>query len=533
MVSAKQVIREKQHRFTIPGIIRDRAAEHPDKAAITYQDTTLTYGELDERSNRAAQGLKAAGVEVQERVAFLEKNSIEYFDVAFGAAKLNAVTVAVNWRLAPPEILHVVNDSQAKVLFVGEEFAGAVEAVEDQLTTVSKIIVIGKHGRWEPYAEWIEGQDATDPGVVPADDDVAFQLYTSGTTGLPKGAMLTNANNNAIFANQELLDQWGMNPDTVNLVCMPLFHIAGGGWAMVGLYVGAHNILLRDVDPNVILEVIPKYGVTTTLFVPAVLQFMLIMPQTAETDFSTVGTVVYGASPITEEVLRASMDMLKCRFIQAYGLTETTGAICVLAAEDHDPENRPNLLRSCGKPFPWVELRVVDPDTEQDVATGEVGELWTRSGQNMKGYWNLPEATAACFTDDGWFKTGDAGFLDEEGYVYLHDRVKDMIVSGGENVYPAEIENVLMSHPGIADVAVVGVPDEKWGETVKAVVLRAEGSEVTSDEIVAFARERLAGYKIPRSVDFTDEPLPRNPSGKLLKRIIREPYWEGVERRIH
>jgi long-chain acyl-CoA synthetase len=271
--------------------------------------------------------------------------------------------------------------------------------------------------------------------------------------------------------------------------------------------------------------------VTNTIFVPAVLQFLLAASNIRDVDFSTLEYILYGASPISEDVLRTAIDVFGCRFVQAYGLTETTGAITILAAEDHDPDDRPELLRSCGKPWPWVELRIVGPEGA-DVTEGDVGEIWTRSSQNTKGYWNMPEATAEVLTSDGWFKTGDAGYL-EDGYLYLFDRVKDMVVSGGENVYPAEVENALMAHPDIADAAVVGVPHERWGETVKAIVVRAEGSAVRAEDIIAFTRERLAHYKCPTSVDFVDGPLPRNPSGKLLKRVLREPYWEGHERRIH
>jgi long-chain acyl-CoA synthetase len=275
----------------------------------------------------------------------------------------------------------------------------------------------------------------------------------------------------------------------------------------------------------------PKYGVTTTIFVPAVLQFLLQMPNVGDVDFSALECILYGASPISEDVLRRAISTFGCKFIQAYGLTETTGGIVSLAPEDHDPDNRPELLRSAGKPWPWVELRIVDPEGN-DAADGSVGEIWTRSAQNMKGYWNMPDATAEVITGDGWLRTGDAGYM-TDGYLYLYDRVKDMVVSGGENVYPAEIENVLMSHPGVADVAVIGVPDPKWGETVKAIVVRDENVNVSEAELVEVARKNLAGYKCPRSIDFVEGPLPRNPSGKLLKRVLREPYWEGHTRRIH
>lgn len=514
--------------FSVAGTIRKQAKERGSSTAITFQDRTITFGEIDERSSRVAQGLREAGVGEQDRIAFLDKNCPEYFETLFGGAKLNAVNVAVNWRLAPPEITYTINDAQAKVLFVGEEFAPAVDQIEAELA-VSKIIVLGKHPKHESYEDWIARFPATDPGTESAPDEVAFQLYTSGTTGLPKGAMLMNSNMETLMENA--LPLWGFRSDAVSIVVMPLFHIAGGGWAFAGIYSGCHSVLLREVDPNEILAAIPAYRVTTAIFVPAVLQFLLMMPNVGEIDTSSLDHIIYGASPISQDVLEKSMDVFGCDFVQAYGLTETTGAITILSPEDHDPANRPELLRSAGKPFSWVELRIVDA-SGSDVAPGEVGELWTRSTQNMKGYWNMPEATAEVITSDGWLRTGDAGYL-KDGFVYLFDRVKDMVVSGGENVYPAEIENVLMSHPDIADAAVIGVPDPKWGETVKAIVVKAEGKDVDATEIIAYTRERLAHYKCPTSVDFVDAPLPRNPSGKLLKRVLREPYWEGQERRIH
>jgi long-chain acyl-CoA synthetase len=515
--------------FSIAGTIRRQAAERGDALALTFQDKAFTYRDLDERSSRVAQGLRDAGVGERDRIAFLDKNCPEYFDTLFGGAKLNAVDVAVNWRLAPPEILYTVNDAQAKVLFVGEEFVPAVDEIASRLRTVTKIVVLGKHPTHDTYDDWMSRYDAVDPGVESAPDDVAFQLYTSGTTGLPKGAQLMNSNMEILM--ERAVPEWGFRPDAVNLIVMPLFHIAGGGWAFAGIYSGCHSVMLREVDPAEILTVMPRYGVTTTIFVPAVLQFLLQMPGVGDVDFSSLESILYGASPISEDVLRRAIQTFRCKFTQAYGLTETTGAIVTLAPEDHDPDGRPELLRAAGKPYPWVELRIVDPQGN-DVGDGEVGEIWTRSAQNMKGYWNMPEATAEVILPDGWLRTGDAGYT-KDGYLYLHDRVKDMIVSGGENVYPAEVENVLMSHPDVADAAVVGVPDRTWGEAVKAIVVRAEGSKISEASVIAFARASLAGYKCPKSVDFVAGPLPRNPSGKLLKRVLREPYWAGEERRIH
>ena len=266
---------------------------------------------------------------------------------------------------------------------------------------------------------------------------------------------------------------------------------------------------------------------------PAALQFMLMVPGVEQADFGALRTIVYGASPISEDVLARSVATFGAGFWQAYGLTETTGAIVHLAPEDHDLSG-PNRhrLRSCGKAGPGVELRIVDPDTGDDVPVGDVGEIWVSGPQVMKGYWNNDEATAEAVDADGWFRSGDIGYLDDDGYLYIHDRVKDMVVSGGENVYPAEVENALMRHPGIADVAVIGVPHEKWGETAKAVVVKAEGADPSEEEIIAFAREHLARFKCPTSVDFVDV-LPRNPSGKVLKKDLRAPHWAGKERQVN
>ena len=513
----------------LAGIVRVHGAERGDQPAIEFEGRSITFGELDRRSSQVAQALRAVGVGAGDRVAFIDKNGPEFFEVTFGLAKLNAVSVAVNWRLAPPEMAQIIEDAKAAAVVVGPEFHAHIEKVESELSGVRTIVAVGGHDRWTDYEAWIADQPADDPGEAGGPDDVAFQLYTSGTTGLPKGVMLTNDNFFGVVAGTS--GQWRFTPDSVNLALMPMFHIAGAGWSMVGLVNGCRTVLLRDVDPARIIQVIPEFGITNAFMVPAVIQFLLMTPGVESCDFSTLRALVYGASPITDKVLVKGMETFGCEFIQVYGLTETTGAITQLDGVDHDPENRPHLLRSCGKPYPWVEIRVVDAATGEDVEVGTVGELWTRSAQNMKGYWSNPTATAEAITEDGWFKTGDAGFFDADGFVFLHDRVKDMIVTGGENVYPAEVENALMQHPAIADVAVIGVPDGKWGEAVKAIVVKAPDTDPSEEEIIAFARERLAGFKLPKTVDFA-EVLPRNPSGKLLKRELREPYWAGVERRI-
>ena len=288
---------------------------------------------------------------------------------------------------------------------------------------------------------------------------------------------------------------------------MPLFHISGSGWGLIGMYFGASSVMLRDVNLDLILDVIPSFGVTHALFVPAVLQFLLALPKCKETDFGSLKNITYGASPITEAVLVEGMETFGCDFIQVYGLTETTGGVTCLPAEDHDPGGpRARLLRSCGKAIANHEVAIYDAETLEALPDGEVGEIWIRGPQIMRGYWKNPQATADSIRSDGWFRSGDAGFM-EDGYLFIHDRVKDMIISGGENIYPAEIENVLMQHDGIADAAVIGVPSDRWGETVKAIVTRADDS-LTEQAIIEYCRKNLAGYKCPTSVDWM-ETIPR------------------------
>ncbi|MBM3218884.1 MAG: long-chain-fatty-acid--CoA ligase [Candidatus Rokubacteria bacterium] len=515
--------------WSLAGIIRPRARDQ--RPMITSGERALTWAEMDARSSRGAQALRAAGLAAQDRVAFLDKNGFEYFEVLFGGGKVNVVNVAVNWRLAPPEMAYVINDAAARLLFVGPEFLGHLGAMEGTLKTVEKIVVIGSHSRHEAYETWLARHPATDPMTPTAPGDVAMQLYTSGTTGLPKGAMLTNANLGTLIPYTGPL--WGFDERSVNLVCMPLFHIGGSGWALVGMAQGARSVLFREFAPAEILAALERERITNALFVPAMLQVLAGVPGADARDYTALRSIVYGASPITNDVLVRAMRTFRCPFAQVYGLTETTGAITQLDPGDHVTGGpRARLLRSAGKPFPWVELRIVDPVTDAECAPGTIGELWTRSPQSFKGYWARPEETARTITADGWLKTGDAGYLDADGYLFLTDRVKDMIISGGENIYPAEVENALAEHPAVGDVAVIGVPDDRWGETVKAIVVPRGGTPPRAKDIIAFARERLAHYKCPTSVDFAPT-LPRNPSGKLLKRELREPYWRGRERRIN
>jgi len=515
-------------------ILREHAAERGAKDALRYRDRRWTYDELQAESARVAQALLAEGVAPQQHVAVLDKNVPEYFTFLFGAAMIDAVTLAVNWRLAPPEMEYILNDAEVRVLLVGAEFLGHLAKLK--LETVERVVVVGSVAGHVAYRDWIAAHQPVDPRVPSGPDHVCYQLYTSGTTGLPKGVQLSNRN--VLSCMRVGAAEWSFDADSVNLVAMPLFHIAGSGWGLGAFHAGGTNILLHEVEPAEILRVIPEHRVTNALFVPAVLQVLIGMPDLGEVDFSSLRSIVYGASPISEAVLVGAMQTLGCGFVQVYGLTETTGAISALSSRDHDPGGpRAHLLRSAGRPWGDVAIRIVDPETGRDLPDGQVGEIWIRSVQNMRGYWKNPKATQEAFPEGrdanglGWFRSGDAGYL-EDGYIFIHDRVKDMILSGGENIYPAEVENVLMHHPAVADAAVIGVPSEQWGETVKAVLVPRAGADFSEREIIDYCRERLAHYKCPTSVDRV-EALPRNPSGKLLKTALREPYWKGRSRRVN
>jgi acyl-CoA synthetase (AMP-forming)/AMP-acid ligase II len=308
---------------------------------------------------------------------------------------------------------------------------------------------------------------------------------------------------------------------------MPLYHIGGSGWAIAAFLGGATLVVTREANPTEILDLIESRGIANAFLVPALMNMLVQHPGVGERDFSKLRTILYGASPIPEELLKQSLDTFRCDLIQAYGLTETTGAAVTLPAHDHVVGSP--RLKACGLPVLGHRIRIVREDGSECDAR-EVGEILIAGPQVMRGYWNRPEANAETIRD-GWFHSGDAGYLDEDGYLYIHDRVKDMIVSGGENVYPAEVESALFAHPDVADVAVIGVPDEKWGETVKAIVVLREGATTDAQGLMDFCQGKIAGYKRPRSIDFIDA-LPRNPTGKILKRELRERYWEGHDRRV-
>lgn len=519
------------NKLTLADVVRRHAKERGSQPYLHYNDSWTTFGQLDDRTNRIAQAMVRAGVSKGCRVVLLDKNRPECFEVMFAASKCGAIYVPLNWRLAAPEIHEILRDAEPTILFVGDQFAGKVENLVGAIPGLKAIVALddGSSTPYARYADWIDREEPIDPNVPTTAEDIVVLMYTSGTTGKPKGAMLTSRSLIGHMARTAKV--WRYDADSVQLVPMPLFHIGGTSMALQSIVLGARTILLAEANPTRILELISEFRVTNMLLVPAIVQYLIDAPQCATTDWSSVRSLIYGAAPISDSLLRKAMQSLKCDFIQIYGMTEHCGCVASLPPEDHDPETKAALLASCGKPLPWVEVAVIDPATLQRLEHGQVGEIWVRSQQLMSGYWRQPEATAATLTAEGWLRTGDAGYLDEDGYLYIRDRIKDMIISGGENIYPAEIENVLMRHPAVADAAVIGVPHAKWGETPKAVVVMSAGRNVDEQEIVAFCRTQLAGFKCPTSVEFV-EALPRNPSGKILKRDLREPYWQGHARRV-
>jgi long-chain acyl-CoA synthetase len=507
-------------------IVRFQAKQRGSATAFKFEGRVTSYARLDLHSSAVAQGLIASGVRPGDRIAYFGKNSDLYFEVLLGTVKAGAVITPINWRLAAREITHIVTDASVKVLFVAAEFVAAIKAIAPESLGVKLVVTMDQFERWR------DSYPSDDPLVPVAEDDIAFQLYTSGTTGQPKGAMLSHraiVGMRHCVANADL--EWNRwTPDDVGLLAMPVGHIAGTGWGITSLYNGATSIIAREFNPRDVLDFVERDRISKLFLVPAALQIIVRDPRARSTDFSQLKCIFYGASPIPLALLAECMDVFGCGFAQQYGMTETCGTIVVLPPEDHTPEGSPKM-RSAGKPLRGVEIAILD-EAGSPVPTGSVGEIATRSIGNMSGYWNLPAATASVLSADGWLRTGDAGYVDAEGYVYIHDRVKDMIISGGENIYPAEVENAIFGHPDVADVAVIGVPDEKWGEAVKALVVAAADSSPDAADIIAWTRQRIAPFKAPKSVDFV-KALPRNPSGKILRRELREPFWSAIGRRVN
>ena len=506
------------------------AGATPDRPAIRVDGAVWTWADFHNRVLRTVAMLRAMGVQPGDRVGWLALNHPDFLTLMCACFRLRAVLVAINARLVAREIAYILGDAGVDLLVSETGFLPLVEDARAATGLNTVLLLDAAYAGRAAFADLIAAHepDADMPAI--SSDDIALQLYTSGTTGFPKGALLSHRQLLGTIEKGGLTGEaWGAwDGDDVALVAMPLFHIGGTGWALHAIEAGATMVILPRPDVAGMVNAIASERITRMFAVPAVLLAICQYLETAPTDLTSMTELYYGASPIPLDVLRRSMQAFpNAGFIQCYGATETCGTVVYLPPYDHDAAGN-SRMRGCGKPFPGNEVKIIDGDGVT-LPPGEVGEICIRSVSVMSGYHNKPEATAKSVVD-GWYLSGDAGYLDADGYLFIHDRVKDMIVSGAENIYPAEVENALHEHPAVADCAVIGVPDDKWGEAVKAIVVT--NAKVTPNELIAFARERIAGFKVPKSVDFIDV-LPRNASGKILKKDLREPYWAGRERKVN
>ncbi|WP_298673335.1 long-chain-fatty-acid--CoA ligase [uncultured Sphingomonas sp.] len=510
---------------TFGDALRHHAATRPDGVALRHNGRVTSYAAFDAHADQVANAMIAMGLKKGDRIAYLGKNSDHAIELALGAARAGVVFVPIIWRLAPPEIAYILEDSGAAALFVEPAFAAIGEAAAQHGLAVIAMDDAG-------YVALRDGAPATPPPVSVSEEDIVLQLYTSGTTGKPKGVMLSHANGIRQRANQIAagIDWLLSEPGDTTIIAMPYGHIGGVGVVLGAINNGQELIVHAEYDPGAVIDAIAAHRVKRLFLVPAAIGIMLQHPKAADADFSSIETLSYGASPIPLPLLKQAVERIGCGFVQVYGMTETWGGVVALPPEDHRPD-REHKMTAAGKALAGVELKIIDADGNA-LPPGAIGEVAIRSPNNTTGYWGKPEETARALIGDGWLRTGDAGLLDEEGYLFIQDRIKDMIITGAENVYPAEVESAIYGHPAVADVAVIGIPDARWGEAVKAIVVLKPGEPADADAIIAHARARIAGFKCPKSVDFI-AALPRNPSGKILRRELREPFWAGHDRRVN
>ncbi len=482
--------------------------------------TSCTYGELNTRVNRLANALTASGVHKGDRVAIVQHNCLEYIETFFAAMKIGAVFTALDFRVAPEELQYLLNDAEANTLIIGENYLNLISAIRSELSTVKNIICLERTAEYvRSYDEIISQQPPTEPDTGVEEGDLATLYYTSGTTGLPKGVMMTHRN--LIAAMMNMLEALPVTFHDVTLHTSPFSHIASVWPLLVHCYVGGTNVTVERFNLKIVLDTLSEHKITTWNTVPTVILRLVEYVDLANYDLSSLRWIGYGASPMPLEVLRKAITLLGGVFVQVYGTTETY-IVTVLPAEDHTlkgPEERVRRLLSCGRPLERLKVRVVN-NQDKDIMPGETGEITINGDSVTNGYWKLPEETART-VKQGWYYSGDLATIDEEGYIYIIDRKKELIISGGENISPKEIENVIYRHPAVFEVAVIGIPDEKWGELIKAVVTLKEGKTATEEEIISFCKQHLARFKAPKSVDFVDS-LPKTASGKIAKKEIKD-----------
>jgi fatty-acyl-CoA synthase len=512
---------------TLADQVRLHARERGDREAFICEGRRTTFAAFDSATSRVANALIAAGVTDQARFAYLCRNSDRVFELVYGGHKAGAVPVGVNWRLATDEAAYILNDAGALLVFTDEESLPLALAAAAKAPCVRRIIALDGAGADRDVTDFVGWRDAfgdADPHRDGDTDAVACQIYTSGTTGNPKGALITHRN----FIEQRRAGQdtgpWmnSVEGDVV-LVAMPTYHIGGLTMGTIGFSQGCTVVVSARPDPASLMDSIEQHRVTITFLVPAAIQALLDHSDCRPERLRSLRILRYGAAPMTASLLRQIRAALACDIVQVYGMTEATGSVSSLPPQDHIDSEADRRMRSVGKSLAHLEITIRDADGNT-LPTGAIGEICVRGRSIMAGYWRLPEATAEAFHGE-WYRSGDAGALDEDGYLYLHDRIKDVIISGGENIYPAEVENAICDHPAVAEAAAIGVPDRRWGETVKVIVVVRSGSAVSEMELIEFVRGRIAAYKAPKSVAFVPG-LPRNPSGKILRRELRASFRE-------
>lgn len=496
-----------------------------DRVALIANGRKVTFKALDEVASQVADHLTSRGAATGDRIAFFGKNSVDFYYALFGVAKTRSCFTPLSWRLSVAELADQIKDSATRLAIVERECqAPWEEACRLAGAAVDTILI--------DAADTLEGQvgthSSTHSTIATSEDDGAIQLYTSGTTGRSKGVILTHGGINRMRLCEHLEPAYDWQAGDSFINPLPNFHLLHIGIAMQCLYNGVSITVVRQFDPAAVLAAIARERPSLLTLTPTMLQMLLDHPDAATTDFSSLRLTLYAGSPISLGLIKRAIGMMPCRFMQFYGATEAGGAFSILRPDEHDLSDE-QRLQSCGRPLPLIEFRVVD-EHGVDVPVGEPGELVIRSPAIMGGYWKQEDATQLAL-NGGWYRSGDVARRDEQGLYYIVDRVKDMIVSGGENIYSAEIENVLSTHPGVGAVAVIGVPDARWGEAVKAIVIPKPGAACEVEDLLAFCRERLAAYKIPKSVDFIDA-FPLVASGKVSKKDLRARYWEGAARSV-
>jgi len=493
------------------------ARKNPDREALVFKDKRYTYSQFNERVNRLAHGLTGLGIEKGDKVAVLFMNCTEIAECYFALAKLGAVTVPLNFRLAGRELQYQIDQSDSKAFIFGEMFQELVSSIRPQLPKVKLYICVSEKGieGTIDYEKLVQEGSTAEPLVPVEDDDPAFIMYTAGTTGRPKGAVLTHKNQIMLAANSSI--ERGAGLIGKQLLVFPLFHQAATGFVIIGVFLGATTVILDVPTPENIMAAIQEEKIQSVGLVPALWNWIVNHPNFKDYDLSSLEQGTTGAAPMPLELKRKIVELLpNMRLSEAFGMTETTASGTIAGHEDFLAKQG-----TVGKITINIEARVVD-DNDSDVTIGEVGEIVYRGPAVMKEYYKMPEATAEAFKGS-WFHSGDLVRQDEDGFIYVVDRKKDMIISGGENIYPAEIEEVLYTHPKVLEAAVIGVPDPDWGESVKAIVVPKQGETLTDEEVIEHCKKNLASYKKPKSVEFIDA-LPRNPTGKVLKFVLREKY---------